>query len=187
AEQYKPDTIILDVNLPDTDGWELCRRLKQNPVTENIPVVLYTGKAVSPEEQVRGLDAGAEDYIVKGTDNDIVLSRVNKAVTRGKQGVMLTYKRGGYELSAMPLGVKIGDRFIELTLKEFKFIHLLLNNYGEVVSRTELYKSLFNCEESIGKKTRCLEILVRRVRVKLGIKTNDDSIETVIEKGYRLK
>lgn len=186
VKSEKPDLIILDLVFPGMlDGWDICKILKAEKQTENIPIVMLTGKMLKKEDEIKGLEMGAEDYIKKPFDVDIFRTKIRKILNRinlEKESKMIL-KRGNVSLHVVPLMVKIGRRRIDLTPKEFDFLYLLMFRQGEIVTREYLCKTLWECDEEDKKKTKIIEATMKKIRAKFGGKDRN-RIKTIKYKGY---
>lgn len=182
-EKEKPELILLDIMLPETDGMEILRRLKGRKETADIPVIMATAKGAE-HEKVRSLDIGADDHLVKPFGMMEMVSRV-KAVLRRcgkeKKGVLL--RAGGILLNTEERTVSVDGERTELTLKEFELLRLFLERPGAACSREQMFLRVWG-DNYVG-ETRTLDMHIRTLRQKLG--KYGDMIETVRGIGYRLE
>ncbi len=186
AKSEKPDLIILDLVFPgNLDGWDICKILKADKQTEDIPIVMLTGKMLKKEDEIKGLEMGAEDYIKKPFDVEVFRARIRRILNRVnlEKRSRKILQRGEISLYVVPLMAKIGRRRIDLTPKEFDFLYLLMSKQGAVVSREYLCKTLWECGEADKKKTKIIEATMKKIRRKFGGKDRD-KIKTVKYKGY---
>ncbi len=186
AKNEKPDLIILDLSFPGmSDGWDICKVLKADRQTGNIPVVMLTGKMLKREDEIKGLEMGAEDYIKKPFDVEVFRARIRRILNRInlERRSRKILERGEVSLYVVPLMVKIGRRRIDLTPKEFDFLYLLMSRQGTVVSREYLCKTLWECDEENKKKTKIIEATMKKIRAKFGEKDRK-RIKTIKYKGY---
>lgn len=186
AKKDKPDLVILDLWFPGKlDGWEICDILKTDKQTENIPIAMLTGRMLKKEDEIKGLEMGAEDYIKKPFDVDVFRARVRSILMRTslEKESRMVLKRGGVSLHIVPLMAKIGRRKIGLTPKEFDFLYLLMSRQGKILTREYLCRTLWECNEKNEKNTKIIEATVKKIRAKFGEKDRR-RIVTVKNKGY---
>lgn len=183
----KPDLILLDVMMPEMDGWEVCRRLKQDPKTAAIPVLFLTAKGAEMDE-VLGLELGAEDYIVKPISVRKLLARV-RAVLRRRELVQDGSQAEGIiridalEINVPNYTVSVGAREVALTRKEFETLVHLIQHRGRVISREMLLNVVWG--ENVHVVDRTVDVHISKIREKLG--SYGDLIETVKGVGYRVR
>ncbi len=179
----KPDLILLDIMLPDMDGTEILKRLKESANTSSIPVIMATAKGME-YDKVQSLDMGADDYIVKPFGMMEMVSRI-KAVLRRCQPTnkskLLHY--GSLTLDPQEHIVTMSGKELSLTFKEFNLLHLFLENVGKVIQRETLFYDVWG--ESFMGESRTLDVHVRMLRHKLG--SYGDNLKTVRNVGYRLE
>ena len=179
----KPELILLDVMLPQLDGIEVLKRIKESPNLCDIPVIMATAKGTE-YEKVRGLDMGADDYLVKPFGMMEMVSRI-KAVLRRSKPKQESHLLKVRELILNPeaRNVYIRDEKIVLTYKEFELLQLFLSHPGKVYTRDVLYNEIWG-EDYIG-ETRTVDMHIRTLRQKL--KEYGELIETVRNVGYRME
>jgi DNA-binding response OmpR family regulator len=170
------DLVILDRMLPGTDGVEVCRRLRSAGALTPILMLSARGEV---NDRVGGLDAGADDYLVKPFEVEELLARV-RAVTRRATGARLVC--GPFEVDRVAHEVRMEGRQLTLTGREFAVLVYLLQNVDRVVSRSELLAHVWGTHHDPG--TNVVEVHVSRLREKLGERAR--MIETVRGRGYRL-
>lgn len=179
----KPKLILLDVMLPEIDGIELLERIKKSPEYSNIPVIMATAKG-EEYDRIRGLELGADDYIVKPYSIMEMVSRV-KAVLRRidpkKEANILKHNDLIVNIDAYTVTAD-GER-IQLTYKEFELLRIFLSRPGRVFSREQLYTQVWNMEYL--EDSRTLDMHIRTLRQKLG--NYGKLIETIRNVGYRLE
>jgi DNA-binding response OmpR family regulator len=137
AYRHQPDLVLLDVMMPDMDGWEVCRRLRD---MSDMPIIFLTAKDETADV-VRGLELGADDYIAKPYDNDELVARVKAHLRRApKQNLSeeLTFNNGEFRINFMNREVRVRSELKHLTPKEFSLLSVLVRNAGRVVPRQEL-------------------------------------------------
>jgi two-component system phosphate regulon response regulator PhoB len=188
AATHRPDLIILDLNLPDLPGTEVCRQLKADPATEPIPIVMLTARS-SEEDRVHGFELGAEDYVPKPFSVRELLLRL-EVVRRHMQAVERTDGGAGRLLCAGPIEletdsfvVRVDGRPVTLALLEFRLLRFLMEAEGRVRTREELLRRVW--DYPLDSDTRTIETHVKRLRRKLGDAA--DRIETVRSVGYRIR
>lgn len=177
----KPDLIVLDVMLPGMDGIEILTKMKNSIDYKSIPVILATAKG-EEFDRIRGLELGADDYIVKPFSMMEMVSRV-KAVLRRSQPEQVSklFKVGGLIVNLDEHTVLVdGDR-VQLTYKEFELLHLFLSHPGIAYTREQLFYQIWNLDYMGDSRT--LDSHIRTLRQKLGHYGN--RIETVRNVGYR--
>ncbi len=170
------DAIILDVMLPALDGWELLARLRQ---TKSTPVLMLTARD-SSADRVRGLDGGADDYLVKPFDLPELLARLRALIRRGSQQVRPLLQIGDVTLDTAARTVTRAGAPVGLTAREFVMLEYLALHRGVVVTRTDLYEHLF--DETEETQSNLLDVHVFNLRKKLG----PEFIETRRGHGYCL-
>lgn len=181
-KEEMPELILLDIMLPGEDGYEILEKLKKTSSTRDIPVIMVTAKEAE-FDKVRGLDAGADDYITKPFGMMEFVARIKAVLRRSaRQGE-------GKELMCGALSVQIGRhevRFdgnkVELTRKEFELLQYLLENKGLVMTRNQILLHVWGYD--FDGETRTVDVHVRTLRQKLGEAGN--MIETIRGVGYRI-
>jgi two-component system alkaline phosphatase synthesis response regulator PhoP len=179
-----PDLLILDLNLPGMNGFELCRRFRTEELTRRMPIIVLTARA-EETDKVRGLELGADDYMTKPFSVRELIARVRAAL-----------RRSGYEAQAPklyddgPLKIDYADfavfsygQNVKLTRKEFALLSILSRNKGRVVPREQLLDQVWGLEYY--GEARTLDVHISGLRKKLGACGN--CIETVIGIGYRFR
>ena len=174
AETYEYDAIVLDVMLPKLDGWEFLARLRK---TKHTPVLMLTARDASTD-RVRGLDTGADDYLVKPFDLSELLARIRALIRRSANRATNRIQIGEVELDTRTKSVARGGSLVVLTAREFAILEYLALHRGEVISRTELYEHLF--DENDDTLSNLVDVHVFSIRKKLGA----DLIATRRGQGY---
>ena len=179
-ERNPPALIMLDLMLPGMTGMELCRRLRREPHTEKIPIVMLTAKAAEGDK-IAGLDIGADDYIVKPFSIKEVIARVRAVLRRTDKEDAATYSDDRLMVDFADVRVNCLGKDIKLTRKEFSLLEHLIRNLGRVAPRQQLLDNVWGY--SYFGDTRTLDVHIRRLRLKLG--DCGKCIETVVGIGYR--
>jgi two-component system OmpR family response regulator len=176
------DAVILDVKLPDVDGFELCRRMRE--ADRWSPVLMLTARdAVA--DRVEGLDAGADDYLTKPFDFDELLARVRALIRRGTSERPARLTVGDLVLDPSTKQVTRGEIPVALTAKEFALLELFMRHPGEVLSRSWLLDHAWDFAYEGG--SNVVDVYVRYLREKVDRPFKRRSIETVRGSGYRLR
>lgn len=186
AKSELPDCILLDLMLPVMNGLETCRRLKSDPMTKNIPVIMLTAKS-EESDKVIGLGLGADDYITKPfglrelfARIEVVLRRYNDVIVSSKQD-MITFR--DYTIDVKGHTFRKGKEKIDLTPNEFTILSKLASNLNRVVTREELLDVLEMGKES--NDSRALDVHIRNLRKKINCSDGSEKvIETIRGVGY---
>ena len=182
ARSKKPDLILLDLMLPGVDGLEVCRLLKSDSRTKQIPVIMLTAKGTEID-QVVGLELGASDYIAKPFSVKVLLARVKnifRVLTTDKERATIL-QAGGIVLDRERHRVTASSKPVELTKLEFKIFEFLMDNRGKAFSRDQILSSAWEGESFV--VDRSVDTHVKSIRQKLG--KCRDRVETVRGLGYR--
>ncbi|WAH56379.1 heavy metal response regulator transcription factor [Pseudomonas silvicola] len=180
-EEQAYDLVILDVMLPGLNGWQLLKLIRQRGDT---PVLFLTAKDAL-EDRVRGLDLGADDYLVKPFAFVELLARVRTLLRRGPAREIEVYRIADLELDVLRRRVSRAGQRIALTNKEFALLHLLASRRGEVLSRTLIASQVWNL--NFDSDTNMVEVAVRRLRAKVDDPYLPKLIHTVRGVGYQLE
>ncbi len=184
ARTRRPDIILLDLMLPDFPGTEVLRRLKSDPMTRAIPVIMATARG-EEIDRIVGFELGADDYIVKPFSMREMVLRVNAVLKRANVAPGTdkdpSYTLGGLILDGVAHRVFADGREIELTALEFRLLQALLANLGRVMSREFLLEHVWGISADI--ETRTVDTMMKRLRDKLG--SAGRYVETVRGVGYR--
>lgn len=182
-KKEQPQLVILDVMLPEIDGIELLKRMKASVPLEKIPVIMATAKG-EEYDRIKGLDLGADDYMVKPFSMMEMVSRVKAVLRRSNpQKASKMYQAGGLIVNPEEYTVSADGQKISLTYKEFELLCLFLSHPGMVYTRNQLFSQVWK-SEYMG-DSRTLDSHIRTLRQKLG--TYGKMIETVRNVGYRLE
>jgi two-component system alkaline phosphatase synthesis response regulator PhoP len=186
--RHNPDLVLLDVMMPEMDGWEVCRRLKREPRTASLPVLFLTAKG-SEVDEVVGLELGADDYIVKPISVRKLIARV-KAVLRRREAAKSEpvaaqdiIRVDKLEINVPNYTVTVGAKSIILARKEFETLVYLVQHRGRVISREVLLNVVWG--ENVHVVDRTVDVHISKIREKLG--SHGEIIETVKGVGYRVK
>lgn len=184
AGNSSPDLIILDLNLPGMNGFELCRRFRTEELTRQTPIIVLTART-EEGDKVRGLDLGADDYMTKPFSVRELVARVRAALRRSgyESQTPKLYDDGVLKIDYSDFAVFCQDQPIKLTRKEFALISILSRNKGRVVPREQLLDQVWGLEYY--GEARTLDVHISGLRKKLG--TCGNCIETVIGIGYRFR
>ena len=188
ARRVTPDLIILDIMMPELNGYEVCKKLKHNPETSGIPVIFLTAKENEIDE-ILGLEIGADDYISKPVSPRKVIARIKSVIRRSSSEPEKTFKIeqrikfNNLEIDSQSHSVKINQKDIFFPKKEFQLLHFLISNRGKVYSREILLNQLWG--ENVYVVDRTVDVHVAKVREKLG--EYSDYIETIKGLGYRFR
>lgn len=175
-EKGQFDLILLDVMLPEIDGFSLMNKIKE----KDIPIILLTAKA-AVTDKVKGLKMGADDYIVKPFESIELLARIEAVLRRyGKKNNILRFE--DLEIYLEEMIVKKNGNIVELTLKEFELLNLLMKNKGMALSRNKILEKVWGYDY-LG-ETRTVDMHIQKLRKKLDL---EGKIKTVYKVGYRLE
>jgi DNA-binding response OmpR family regulator len=179
-----PDLIILDVNLPGMDGYELCRRFRSEERTRQTPIIMLTARTAE-HDKVRGLELGADDYITKPFSVRELIARVQAALRRAgyEAGQAEVYDDGQLRIDYPDFRVSCNGTEVRLTRKEFALLSILSRSTGRVVPRERLLDAVWGLEYY--GEARTLDVHISGLRKKLG--ACGHCIETVIGIGYRFR
>jgi two-component system OmpR family response regulator len=182
ARVYDYDVVILDVMIPPPDGVEVCRALREDG--HWTPVLMLTGRD-GVGDRIRGLDAGADDYLVKPFDYGELIARLRALVRRGAPERPALLAVGDLEVDPAAHTVTRAGQLVELTSREFALLEFLVRRAGEVVSRTELLEHVWD-QHFIG-STNIVDVYVSYLRRKLEDPFGRPLIRTVRGVGYVLE
>ena len=176
------DVIVLDIMLPGRDGLSILRNLREKK--NNVPVIVLTARSAL-NERIEGLNLGADDYLCKPFFIEELTARI-LAVTRRASGETLNLlQQGDLIVNLVSREVKIGERSIDLTAREFSLLELLLRSPDRVFSRTQILEHVWGYD--FDPRTNVVDVYIRRLRTKLGMVPEIPVIETVRGVGYRLR
>jgi two-component system response regulator MprA len=183
ASSAIPDAVVLDIGLPDIDGLEVCRALRREG--NRVPVLMLTARdAVA--DRIDGLDAGADDYLVKPFDIDELKARLRALLRRtGADGGPDGLSFGGLNLDPARHGVSVGEEFVELTRTEYQLLELLMLNPKRVLPHSMIYDRVWGYD--FGPTSNALRVYVGYLRRKLEEAGAPPLIHTVRGVGYALR
>jgi DNA-binding response OmpR family regulator len=186
ARSGRPDLILLDLMLPDLDGLEVCRLVRQDPQISGTPIIMLTAK-VEESDVVVGLGVGADDYVLKPFRVKELIARVKAVLRRGRregvEGEPRLLRRGALEIDPTRHEVRLAGAVIPMTATEFRLLHFLALRPGRVYERDTLLSRVLG-DDAI-RLERNIDVHIRAIRKKLG--EQRDLIETVRGVGYRFR
>lgn len=184
TQEFHPDIIILDWMLPKVSGIEVCRRLRQNPDTRNLPIIMLTARS-EETDRIRGLETGADDYLTKPFSTAELVARV-KAVLRRIRPALVEdiVEHGDLKVDRTAYRVWRGEQEIHLGPTEFRLIDHLIQHPGRVFSREQLLNAVWGSDVFV--ELRTVDVHVGRLRKALTKFNHDDPIRTVRAAGYSL-
>jgi two-component system, OmpR family, response regulator len=182
ARAVEYDAIVLDVMLPGLDGFEVCRRLREDGVWT--PVLMLTARDAI-EDRVVGLDAGADDYLTKPFSLDELLARLRALTRRAPAERPVVLEVGELRLDPGAHRVWRGDQELDLSAKEFALLELFMRRAGVALTRTQLLDGAWDL--AFESRSNVVDVYVRYLRQKIDRPFGADSIETVRGVGYRLR
>ena len=189
AKQELPDLIILDVMMPETDGYTVAKRIRENPSTKDIPIIMLTALNML-QNKVQGFNIGIDDYLVKPFEMEELLARIKALLKRTHNipksvAIKEVLTQGDITLIPETYSVEIKGKTAKLTPIEFDIINLLMQNYGSMVSSAKLLKDVWGYDADDDVET--IRVHMRHIRSKLDkISNGKKYIETVYGGGYKL-
>ncbi|MBR5821112.1 MAG: response regulator transcription factor [Alistipes sp.] len=177
AASFRPHLILLDRMMPVMDGVETCRALRQDPTLRRTHIVFLSALG-EEDDQLTGFDAGADDYLPKPIPMKLLVSRVRAILNRIEQPSQTTEKQSDIRLDANRHTVITKGEEIQLPRKEFALLELLIDHAGELVSREEIYTTIWGHEVVVGDRT--IDVHIRKLRKKIG----EEHIHTIKGVGY---
>ena len=189
ARESRPEVILLDIMVPQLNGWEVCRRLKQDPETRAISVIMVTGR-VEEGDKVLGFEMGADDYVTKPFSPRELVARVRAVARRGKNVEAADRKHhlkaGDLEIDRHRFEVTMKGQRVDLTPKEFELLAALVGTPGRVFGREELLDLVWG--ENGFVEPRTVDVHVARLRAKFtAARLTIPGVETVRGVGYRFR
>jgi two-component system response regulator MprA len=181
AHDHHPDLVILDWMLPGMDGLEVCRRLR---LQGGLPILMLTAKDTI-QDRVQGLDAGADDYIVKPFNLDELTARIRALFRRTQTERNQVYQFGDLTMDSDSRQVTRGKRLVPLTAKEYELLELFLRHPRQVLTREVIFDRVWGYD--FGGESNVLEVYIRYLRQKLEAADETRLIHTVRSVGYVLR
>jgi two-component system alkaline phosphatase synthesis response regulator PhoP len=183
ALKEKPALVVLDLMLPELGGLEICKTLKHNDKTRNVPVIMLTAKGTETDKIV-GLELGADDYMTKPFSPRELIARIKAIFRRVHEKPKLELlKAGALELDITKHELRLKGNSAELTAKEFELLKTLMEASGRALSREFLLERVWGYENSMNIETRTVDMHIGQLRKKIGKEA--DRIVTVKSVGYR--
>ncbi|MBR9824241.1 MAG: phosphate regulon transcriptional regulatory protein PhoB [Alphaproteobacteria bacterium] len=182
SEETTPDLVLVDWMLPKVSGIEVCRRLRSRQETANVPIIMLTARG-EETDRVRGLDTGADDYIVKPFSMTELFARIRAVLRRIRPGLAEDIiKAGDIQMDRVAHRVRRSDREIHLGPTEFRLLDYLMQHPGRVFSREQLLDAVWGADVYV--EARTVDVHVGRLRKALNNKEERDPIRTVRSAGY---
>jgi DNA-binding response OmpR family regulator len=182
VQRGKFDFLILDLNLPDLDGFTICREVRRDPHTRELPVLMLTART-GERDRITGLELGADDYLVKPFSVRELLARVaailRRSAARGVDDG--SYEDGALKIDPKTFRVHVEGSEVKLARKEFELLWMLIRNRPAVVSRERILSEVWHMADDV--ETRTVDAHIRNIRKKIG----KERISTVIGYGYRFE
>lgn len=183
AKERIPDLVVLDLMLPGLDGLEICRKLRKDPKTSSMAIIMLTAKA-EEVDRIVGLEMGADDYMVKPFSPRELVARVKAVLRRGPGQEMPSVKRiGTLEVDEGKHQISVEGKAVELTVKEFDLLCALMRANGRVLNRDRILETVWGYSNAVDIESRTVDVHIRRLREKLG--KEQKRIVTVKGVGYR--
>ena len=189
AKQEKPDLIVLDIMMPDVDGYTVAKRIRENPEIKDTPIIMLTALGML-DDKVKGFNIGVDDYLVKPFEIEELKVRVRALLKRTDKipesaAIKEVLQMGDVTLLPETYSVKINDKIAKVTPIEFDIINLLMQNYGNMVSGAKILKDIWGYNPDDDVET--IRVHIRHIRTKLDKISGDKQyIETIYGGGYRL-
>jgi len=184
VNEQLPDLIVLDWMLPKVSGIEVCRRLRGRADTRNVPIIMLTARS-EESDRIRGLDTGADDYLVKPFSMTELTARIRAVLRRIRPGLAEDRTRqGDLVIDRVSHRVKRGAREIHLGPTEFRLLDYLMQHPGRVFSREQLLDAVWGSDVYV--EARTVDVHVGRLRKAINIEAEVDPIRTVRSAGYAL-
>jgi two-component system response regulator MtrA len=164
AYRFQPDVVLLDINMPSMDGYEMCRRLRE---MSDVPIIFLTALS-NTEEVVRGLEVGADDFVTKPWDSDELIARIKahlRRAPRAPSNEELVFDYGDFRVNFLNREVYVRDQIRHLTPKEFNLLGVLVRNAGRVIPRDDLVRQAWG--EEYSDAVESLKLYIHYLRQKL--------------------
>ena len=184
VDERLPDLVVLDWMLPKVSGIEVCRRLRSRPETRNVPIIILTARG-EETDRIRGLDTGADDYVVKPFSMTELTARIRAVLRRIRPGLAEDrIRHGDIVIDRVAHRVRRGGREVHLGPTEFRLLDYLMQHPGRVFSREQLLDAVWGSDVYV--EARTVDVHIGRLRKALGVTDADDPIRTVRSAGYSL-
>jgi two-component system, OmpR family, phosphate regulon response regulator PhoB len=181
ARKDHPDLIVLDLLLPEMNGYAVCRKLREDSNTVELPILILTAKAET-NERIKGLELGADDYVTKPFSPRELVLRVQGLLRRSSPSKQMTaLEVGPFKVDDNGFDIRLEGRRLDLTMLEFKLLAILIERRGRIQSRESLLSEVWGYQKSVDSRT--VDTHMSRLREKLG--QHGASLETVRFAGYR--
>ncbi|MGN7166210.1 response regulator transcription factor [Paenibacillus cellulositrophicus] len=178
-----PALIILDIMLPELDGWSVCRRIRK---TSNVPIIMLTARS-DEEDTLLGFELGADDYVTKPYSPPILMARAKRLLDSRRRLPVNTVHQslslGGISLNLTSRSASVDGRTLHLTFTEYEILALLMKNPGMVITREQFIAKIWGYEDAGDDRT--LNTHIRNLRIKLGDKSS--LITTILRIGYKFE
>jgi len=184
VDERLPDLVVLDWMLPKVSGIEVCRRLRSRSETRNIPIILLTARG-EETDRIRGLDTGADDYVVKPFSMSELTARIRAVLRRIRPGLAEDrIRQGDITIDRVAHRVRRGPREVHLGPTEFRLLDYLMQHPGRVFSREQLLDAVWGSDVYV--EARTVDVHIGRLRKALNQDIENDPIRTVRSAGYSL-
>ncbi|MBN2048026.1 MAG: response regulator transcription factor [Anaerolineaceae bacterium] len=182
AQNKQPSLVILDLMLPSMDGIEVCEKLREE--NSSIPILMLTARGAL-DDRVRGLDAGADDYMVKPFELEELLARIRSLLRRSKAEHAVVLKFADLKLDTTTRQAERGERAIPLTTKEYELLELFMRHPRQILSRETIFDRVWGYD--FGGESNVLDVYIRYLRQKLESGDEARLIHTIRGTGYVLR
>jgi two-component system phosphate regulon response regulator PhoB len=184
VDERLPDLVVLDWMLPKVSGIEVCRRLRSRPETRNVPIIILTARG-EETDRIRGLDTGADDYVVKPFSMTELTARIRAVLRRIRPGLAEDrIRHGDIVIDRVAHRVRRGGREVHLGPTEFRLLDYLMQHPGRVFSREQLLDAVWGSDVYV--EARTVDVHIGRLRKALNHEIEVDPIRTVRSAGYSL-
>jgi len=184
VDERLPDLVVLDWMLPKVSGIEVCRRLRSRPETRNVPIIILTARG-EETDRIRGLDTGADDYVVKPFSMTELTARIRAVLRRIRPGLAEDrIRHGDIVIDRVAHRVRRGPREVHLGPTEFRLLDYLMQHPGRVFSREQLLDAVWGSDVYV--EARTVDVHIGRLRKALNQEVESDPIRTVRSAGYSL-
>ncbi len=184
VDERLPDLVVLDWMLPKVSGIEVCRRLRSRAETRNVPIILLTARG-EETDRIRGLDTGADDYVVKPFSMSELTARIRAVLRRIRPGLAEDrIRQGDITIDRVAHRVRRGSREVHLGPTEFRLLDYLMQHPGRVFSREQLLDAVWGSDVYV--EARTVDVHIGRLRKALNEEVEVDPIRTVRSAGYSL-